>query len=236
MEKYTYVIATAFPNGKVASCRLTQEIQDNVTIVTALEHIDTADGNCDIWFTSALSAPEVVELNNIVATHTGECIREWVDVIYDPEMEPVEPGASKVVANDRPAIQVENGITGFASMAGIWSLDQMSYAELKATIKFILQDVNSGSNIRIAIKAKSQATGEDSSEVFPYLDFISVPVDFTTIGEVFEGVITLYVPLFKKNDALAIHIGRDGSNSMGAGTNDDVDVAIQIISIKLEAR
>lgn len=236
MEKYTYIIATAFPNGKVAPCRLTQEIQDDVTIVTPLEYINTGDGNCDIWFSALLSAPEEVSLNDIVAAHSGECVREWTNATIDPEMEPVEPGASKVIANDRPAIQIESGITGFFSMMGVWILEQMTHAELKATVKFIMKEAGIGNNIRIAMKAKSQATGEDSSEVFPYSGFVSVPINYGTIGQIFEGVVNLSVPLFKQNDALAVQIGRDGSNSMGVGTDDNASVAIQIISVKLEAR
>ena len=57
-----------------------------------------------------------------------------------------------------------------------------------------------------------------------------------TLGEVFEGEIVLKVPLFELNAALAKQVGRDGSNSMGAGTNDDANQPIQIIAVKLEAR
>jgi hypothetical protein len=219
----------------VALCRFSQEIEASVVIVTALEYIDTVGDDCNTWFAGVLSGAEEIELDAIVAAHTGECVREWEKAFIDPEMEAVEPGASKVVANDRPAIQIEDGITGFAAMTGVWHLEEMTYAKLKATIKFVMKEVGIGNNVRIAAKAKSQATGEDSSSAFPYLDFVAVPIDYVTVGEVFEGVVELSVPLFKQNDALAVHIGRDGANSMGAGTNDDADVAIQIISAKLEA-
>jgi hypothetical protein len=237
MEKYTYPFS-AFLNNKVAICRLIEEIQNNVIIATPLadRYIDTADDECNIWFTGALSAPEEAELaGNVVSNHTGECVREWTEAAFDPEMEPVEPGASKVIANDRPAIEIEDSITGFFSMMGVWSLEQMTHAELKATVKFIMKEVGVGTNVRIAMKAKAQATGEDSSDPFPYSGFVVVPIDYAIVGEVFEGVVSLSTPLFKENDALAIQVGRDGANSMGAGTNDDANVAIQIISAKLEA-
>jgi len=235
MEKYTYSISVNFPNGKVASDRLTEEIQTSA-IVTALVYINTVDDQCDIWFVDVLSAPDQILLDGIVAVHSGEPIRDWIDVVYDPEMEPVEPGSSKVVANDRPAIQIEDGITGFFSMAGVWSLEQMTHAELKTTVKFIMQEVGLGDTVRLAIKAKSQATGEDSSSPFQYSGFVAVPINYNIIGQVFEGTIGISVPIFKENDALAVQIGRDGANIMGAGDNDNSDVAIQIISTKLEAR
>ena len=235
MNKYTYVIATAFPNGRVASDRFTSEILAS-SIVTVLDHIDTADGGCDVWFASALTAGEQATLDGLAAVHSGDPIRPWQKVVYGLVMEPVEPGASSVIANDRPAIEIEDGITGFAAIAGVWPLVQMSKAELRATIQFIMQAAGTGSNVRIALKAKAQATGEDSSDVFPYSGFLVVPISYGMLGQVFEGVVDLTVPLFKQNDALAVHIGRDGANAMGAGTNDDANQPVQIIAVKLESR
>jgi hypothetical protein len=36
------------------------------------------------------------------------------------------------------------------------------------------------------------------------------------------------------HDACAFQVGRDGNNEMGAGTDDDVNVPIQIIAVELE--
>lgn len=69
--KYTFSISSAFPNGKVAPDRLTQEIQ-NSAIVTALDYINTSGDDCDIWFKDALSAGDQTILDGIVATHSGE--------------------------------------------------------------------------------------------------------------------------------------------------------------------
>ena len=38
---------------------------------------------------------------------------------------------------------------------------------------------------------------------------------------------------FKKDDAVSVQVGRDGNNEMGAGTNDDTDVAVQIIAVEM---
>jgi len=234
MNKYTYVIATSFPNGVVDSGRLTNEIVAS-SIVTVLDHIDTGLGDCDIWFAALLTVGEQATLDAIVAAHSGESLRLWHEIFPNPPLEPVEPGASIVVANDIPAVEIEDGITGFGAIGGIWPLEQITNAQLRATIRFILSGAGAGTNVRLALKAKSHASGEDSSDVFPYTQFVVVPVDFATIGEIFEGAVVLETPLFKLDDTLAVHVGRDGANSMGAGINDDVNQPIQIISAKLEA-
>lgn len=234
MNQYTYAIATAFPNSIVDTGRLTVEVLES-SILTGLEYINTGLGNCDIWFAAALSVGELATLDGIVAAHSGEPIRPWQEIAPNPPLEPVEPGSSIVIANNIPAVQIEDGVTGFGSVGGIWPLVQMTQAQLRATVRFILPAVGTGTNVRLALKAKSHAAGEDSSEGFPYTKFIVVPIDYLEIGEVFEGVILFTVPLFRLNDTLAVHIGRDGANSMGAGVNDDVNQPIQIISVKLEA-
>ena len=54
---YIKSISWDFPNQKVATCRLEQEIRESA-IVTALDRIDTAEGNCSIRFKAALSSEE----------------------------------------------------------------------------------------------------------------------------------------------------------------------------------
>jgi hypothetical protein len=71
--KYTYTISTSFPNAKVESTRLTQEIQSSA-ITIAIERIDTNDDICDIWFKDALSQTDEAILNGLVAVHSGEPI------------------------------------------------------------------------------------------------------------------------------------------------------------------
>jgi len=69
--KYTYSISGDFPNGKVATDRLGEEIRESA-IVTALSFIATAGDNCDIWFKDALSAGDQTILDGVVAAHSGE--------------------------------------------------------------------------------------------------------------------------------------------------------------------
>jgi hypothetical protein len=161
--------------------------------------------------------------------------RKVTPIAVDPVMEPIEPGSSKVIANDRPAIEIQDAVTGFAAIQSVWPLPQLADAEMCIAIKFILKAAGTGTNVRLGMKYKTQAVGEDSSDAFDHSGFVVVPVTHTTVGEVFEGMIILPANQAALDDAVALQFGRDGNNEMGAGTNDDVNVAVQIISIKAEA-
>ena len=68
--QYLYSISTDFPNHKVQTTRLTQEIQVS-PIVTALDRIDTSGDDCAIWFKDALSPGDKATLDGLVAVHSG---------------------------------------------------------------------------------------------------------------------------------------------------------------------
>jgi hypothetical protein len=67
---YSFTIASDFPNGKMDSDRLMQEVRSSA-IVTALDYVSSADGGCSIVFKDALSNGDVTILNGIVAAHSG---------------------------------------------------------------------------------------------------------------------------------------------------------------------
>lgn len=67
----TYSIASDTASGVVSPDALTQEIDDDATITTALDRIDTAGDVLDIHFVSALSAGEITALDAVVAAHAG---------------------------------------------------------------------------------------------------------------------------------------------------------------------
>jgi hypothetical protein len=71
LTKYTYSISVDFPNSIVETSRLTNEIRVSA-IVTALNRIDTAADDCDVWFNDALSGGDQTLLDGIVAVHSGE--------------------------------------------------------------------------------------------------------------------------------------------------------------------
>jgi len=91
--KYTYAV-TSFPNDKVDSDRLTDEI-DESSISTVLDHIfvhyagRSAQTTCDIWFVDALTSVEQDALDAVVAAHTGE-----------PIAPPVQFGDSYTIAEE----------------------------------------------------------------------------------------------------------------------------------------
>lgn len=85
--KYTYSISGDFPNQKVNSDRLTQEIADDATITTELDYVETAGDACDIWFVDALAAPEVTALDTVVANHSGDPIVYTTDAYAELDKE-----------------------------------------------------------------------------------------------------------------------------------------------------
>ena len=68
---YDYSISKDFPNHAVAPDRLTQEIRQSA-IITALDHMDTANDTCSIQFKDSLSDTDKSILDGIVAVHSGE--------------------------------------------------------------------------------------------------------------------------------------------------------------------
>ena len=238
----TYSIAADTAAAAFDSDKLIIEIEADAGITTALRTpanegaVASVGDVLDVYFVADLSGAEITAMDAVLSAHDGVAVRELVAVVVDPVMDPVVPGASNVLANDRPAIEVVEDITGFAAIAALWPLPIYSIAKLKVTIKFVLKASGTGTKVRIGAKVKAEAVGEDSSEAFTITGFTAVTVAHTTIGEIFEGAVELAVSSFNLDDAVAVQIGRDGNNEMGVGTNDDVNVAIQIITVKIEAQ
>lgn len=233
--EFTYSIASDTANGLVATDRLFLEVETD-SIAPALVGIDTSGDVLRFRFASDLSGPESLALAALVAAHKGNRVRSWVVATYDPEMEPVVPGSSKVLANDRPAIEVQDGVTGYAAIQAVWPYAQDDDAQIRVLVQFILKAAGTGTNVRIAARFKSQGPGEDSAVVFSVVGFVVVPVTHTTIGEVFKGELILNASSAHFEDAVALQVGRDGNNELGAGANDDVDQPVQIIAVRMEAR
>lgn len=68
--KYTYSISIDFPDDKVATDRLEQEIRQSAIII-AIDYINTSGDDCDIWFKDTLSSGDETILDGIVAVHSG---------------------------------------------------------------------------------------------------------------------------------------------------------------------
>jgi hypothetical protein len=92
--KYTFSITGDTLNGAVNSVRLTNEIT-TADITIALDYINTNDDDCDVWFKTYLSGPEITTLNGILAAHTGEAP-------VDIEAPTMDDGRPIVRADTRP--------------------------------------------------------------------------------------------------------------------------------------
>lgn len=68
---YMFNMEEDFPNGKVATDRLTNEIKES-DITIALDRIDTDSVNCNVWFKDVLPAYDSTTLTYIVSVHAGE--------------------------------------------------------------------------------------------------------------------------------------------------------------------
>jgi len=68
--KYTFSIQEDTPNHKVATDRLTVEIQASA-IITALDHINTNGDVLDVWFKAELTTDDQDILDTVVAAHSG---------------------------------------------------------------------------------------------------------------------------------------------------------------------
>ncbi len=99
---YTYVISTAFPNGKVATDRLTLEIESSA-IITALLKINTSGDDCNIWFKDALSAGDQTTLDGIVAAHSGEPLPSRAQLVEVEDARFDSDGKQVIVPTPAPA-------------------------------------------------------------------------------------------------------------------------------------
>ncbi len=164
------------------------------------------------------------------AATTAVEARSGLNVITDPSMEAVLPGASIVVANGRPAVEIQNDDTGWGAIQARWPHDALGVARLIVTLKFILKATGTGTVARMAARAKAHGAGEDSSGAWSDTQYADATVTHTTLGEVFEAALDLDASTFDLNDALALQVGRDGAHA-----NDTLDQAVQIIGVQAEA-
>ena len=80
MERYTYSISTQTLNGVVVAGKLHRGIEASVMISEQLLGVSTDSDDCHCDFFDTLTAPEIAELNSILAAHDGI-----------PALEPDEP-------------------------------------------------------------------------------------------------------------------------------------------------
>jgi hypothetical protein len=86
-QNYNFSIATHFPNGKVSTDRLSQEIAADATVTIALSHINTDGDICNIWFKDTLPTESYNALLSIIASHSGEPLPSQVASVKIAEIE-----------------------------------------------------------------------------------------------------------------------------------------------------
>lgn len=153
--------------------------------------------------------------------------RAEICIICTPAISAVEPGASLVVANDRPAVEVQNGVLGWGALDSRWPHEVNNKARLKVLVRFILKSLGTGTVVRITARVKAEGQGEDSSEAWVDTQYVDVGVTHTTLGEVFEAAFDLDTSGFHSDDAVALQVGRDGAHA-----NDTLDQPVQIFGVK----
>jgi hypothetical protein len=76
--KYEFTISTDFPNARVDSTRLDQEIRDSA-ITVALAYITTSEDVCAVWFRAELGGADQGVLAAVVAAHSGDPLAALVE-------------------------------------------------------------------------------------------------------------------------------------------------------------
>jgi hypothetical protein len=151
----------------------------------------------------------------------------------NPSLLMTSGNANKVLANDYAAIEIQANQTAFGVWSGSWKRAPTSNVIFK--IRFIMKSSGADSPyVRIALKIKARAVGEDSSTDFDYVSFVPVQINYTTLGQIFEGSFSVSNSLFAVGDSVSIHAGRDGHNDLGVGQSDTASKAIQIITIDVD--
>lgn len=144
--KYTYSIQNDFPNHKVATDRLLQEIQVSA-IVTAMDYINTAGDACDIWFKAALSSGDEDILDALVAAHSGEPLPVVEEphaadgkLYVSPDMWPLGTITNFTGAAD----DVANGVVG----TDLLSIESTAAEDKAKTIQFIEPSYIAGGHVQ----------------------------------------------------------------------------------------
>lgn len=153
--------------------------------------------------------------------------RDPIDIVVDPAPSAIEPGASLVVANDRPAVEVQAGGEGWGALDVHWPHELNAAARLKVCIGFILKSLGTGTVARMGARVKAQGLGDDTSEAWEDTKFVDAAVTHATLGEIFKAEFDLDASSFGSGFAVALQIGRDGAHA-----NDDLDQPVQIFCVK----
>jgi parallel beta-helix repeat protein len=112
MSTYTYSLSSDF-GGQINSNQFSEEIIDDVTIITALDYITTNDDDVDIVFVSTLSGPEVTQLNSLVAAYVYIEIKEPKSTAFNTVVSSSNGDYTSIAdafSNGALAVHLKNGV------------------------------------------------------------------------------------------------------------------------------
>ena len=200
-------------------------VSDNDTTPDKLINKITGDG---------VTVAEVNDGNNetLKLTVAGDGVAPYSININPETLATQGNNPTHIVANDYAALEFSKSKTDFGSWSALWQ--RTPSADVTVKVQFILRSSSSGTVVRIGIKTKSKAVGEDSSSGFDAEVVDPVTINTTTIGEIFQATLTIPAATFADGDATTLNIGRDGQEEISGGAADDFNEAIHLIAVRVQ--
>ena len=211
--KYTYSISGDFPNQKVNSDSLKNEI-DESAIVTALSYINTNLDDCDIWFGDALSGGDETILNGIVATHQGNPPPKVINSCCQVDAKTFHVGSASLWRiSNTPCLRFDDTVE--ESSYATFELPSNIDLTVNPVIKLILfpyDNQTSGSNFVFDLDLKYIALDESVAKADDENLSATIAVS-NTQRIIAEHDFTLDASKIVAHDKIAIELRRDATNA-----------------------
>lgn len=168
ITNYDYSISQDFPNGKVDTARLTEEVRSS-SIVTALNRVDTEGDSCSIWFNDELSVDDKSTLDSIVAAHSGLALKGGASLVQIDETNGLSPDMALSCTEDVavPVLAGQSVSVGYFEMPFLVDI-------IAAQYYVYAEDWNKGDHIHVdgipagdpAIGVAGQTAAADQNEMY----------------------------------------------------------------------
>jgi len=140
-----------------------------------------------------------------------------------------------IVGDDYAGLELKKAQTLFGAWSTYWTYTTTS--SVVVYVPFILMNSGSGTKVRIAIKTKSRATGEDSGPEGTFDDeqVNAVTVNPTNDGNWYETTFSIDGAVFEEGDKVAIHFIRDADQEVTPTTPvDDFNKTVLLGPIRIK--
>ena len=148
MTTYRYSVSQSIPHGKVATDRLSREINATAAITVKLDHIATDSDDCFIVFCADLGRTDKQALDGIVLSHSGEPLPEDIRMMAVAGISPTAQGRFPT-ASARPVAPKLTFITpnwcdkttwytGSAEVTGETATDTGNHATYSLTHQYVI--------------------------------------------------------------------------------------------------